>query len=110
MCQSNGENVWNECSRSCNHVFQGMKSKNKLEEMLLVHRVITYRTRLDIFFLQTLHNQLLLHYDCKPERVEEGICQLIDVLENNTKPHKLDQPPRKEDIVRHIPMNALKDG
>lgn len=59
-------------------------------------------------FGQTIHSELLLHYHSKKERVEEGICQLINVLERkNNKPQKLDSPPKREDIVS-LPLLLMR--
>ncbi|KAJ1532216.1 hypothetical protein ONE63_000836 [Megalurothrips usitatus] len=57
---------------------------------------------------KTIHNELLLHYHCKKERVEKGICQLIDVLEEKPKKHtKLQHPPKQADIAKHLEQRFL---
>lgn len=77
---------------------------NKLLKDSYISLSISSQSNLMYGFLQTIHNELLLHYHSKKLLVEEGICQLIDVLEKSdneaTKFHK--NAPSKTDIVSFV--------
>ncbi|KAK3922870.1 Serine/threonine-protein kinase ATR [Frankliniella fusca] len=68
----------------------------------------TNAQRLIVSSLNTAHAEFLLHYHCKKERVEEGICQLIHVLENKSSTSSRSKTPLQQaDIAKHLEQRFL---